>query len=153
MRSRRTRWRRSCALLGPDRRPRSQRFHIGRLRPVRPRSERVPGSILLLCLPDDRMRGHTAPDGGPGGPRGRVPMLHRLPDGGIGPRHRDGGLSREGHHEERGERGFGYDPIFVPDGSSRTFAQMDLDEKNRFSHRGAAMRAFVERLRLMKKEV
>jgi XTP/dITP diphosphohydrolase len=55
--------------------------------------------------------------------------------------------------EERGDRGFGYDPIFVPDGSERTFAEMDMDEKNRFSHRGAAMRSFVDRLRNMKKEV
>ncbi len=55
--------------------------------------------------------------------------------------------------EERGERGFGYDPIFVPDGADRTFAEMDMDEKIVFSHRGAAMRIFVERLRGMSKEV
>jgi XTP/dITP diphosphohydrolase len=55
--------------------------------------------------------------------------------------------------EERGVQGFGYDPIFVPDGSSRTFAQMDLDEKNRFSHRGAAMRVLVSEMGSMLKEV
>lgn len=41
--------------------------------------------------------------------------------------------------EERGTGGFGYDPIFVPDGDERTFAQMDMPSKNRFSHRGRAM--------------
>lgn len=39
----------------------------------------------------------------------------------------------------RGEKGFGYDPLFVPEGHSRTFAQMPLDEKNSMSHRGRAM--------------
>jgi XTP/dITP diphosphohydrolase len=55
--------------------------------------------------------------------------------------------------DERGDKGFGYDPIFVPEGSSRTFAQMDLDEKGRFSHRGAAMRAFVREIGSLLKEV
>jgi XTP/dITP diphosphohydrolase len=39
----------------------------------------------------------------------------------------------------RGTRGFGYDPIFVPDGESETFGEMDPDKKNAMSHR---MRAF-----------
>ena len=39
----------------------------------------------------------------------------------------------------RGQRGFGYDPIFVPDGYSETFGEMDPDHKNFISHR---MRAF-----------
>ena len=41
----------------------------------------------------------------------------------------------------RGEEGFGYDPIFVPDGDERTFAEMSLEEKNHLSHRGRAFRA------------
>jgi XTP/dITP diphosphohydrolase len=40
--------------------------------------------------------------------------------------------------ERRGERGFGYDPVFVPDGHELTFAEMSLDEKNKISHRAAA---------------
>ena len=40
--------------------------------------------------------------------------------------------------ERRGEYGFGYDPIFIPDGSQLTFAQMPLEEKNKFSHRARA---------------
>ncbi|MCE5296107.1 MAG: RdgB/HAM1 family non-canonical purine NTP pyrophosphatase [Euryarchaeota archaeon] len=48
--------------------------------------------------------------------------------------------------EARGRLGFGYDPIFVPDGSERTFAEMGLDEKNALSHRGNAMRLFVNAL-------
>lgn len=40
--------------------------------------------------------------------------------------------------EQRGANGFGYDPVFVPDGSTRTFAEMTMEEKNRFSHRKKA---------------
>lgn len=48
----------------------------------------------------------------------------------------------------RGEEGFGYDPIFVPDGDKRTFAEMSLDEKNLFSHRRKAMDAFLKYLNI-----
>jgi XTP/dITP diphosphohydrolase len=40
--------------------------------------------------------------------------------------------------EKRGKEGFGYDPVFVPDGRTRTFAEMDLAEKNTVSHRARA---------------
>jgi len=40
--------------------------------------------------------------------------------------------------EKRGREGFGYDPIFIPDGKTHTFAEMDLDEKNTISHRARA---------------
>jgi XTP/dITP diphosphohydrolase len=49
--------------------------------------------------------------------------------------------------EPRGEHGFGYDPIFIPTGENKTFAEMEIDEKNRLSHRGAAMAQLVEFLR------
>lgn len=39
----------------------------------------------------------------------------------------------------RGEQGHGYDPIFIPDGDTRTFAEMTMDEKNRYSHRARAV--------------
>ena len=42
-------------------------------------------------------------------------------------------------HEERGGSGFGYDPIFAPEGQELTFAQMDMGTKNAYSHRGRAM--------------
>ncbi len=42
--------------------------------------------------------------------------------------------------EERGSNGFGYDPIFIPEGSDKTFAEMSTDEKNGVSHRGKAVR-------------
>lgn len=49
---------------------------------------------------------------------------------------------------ERGARGFGYDPLFIPaDGDGRTFAEMTDDEKHAVSHRGRAFRALVEALR------
>jgi len=40
--------------------------------------------------------------------------------------------------ERRGNKGFGYDPVFVPEGKKLTFAEMDLDEKNTISHRARA---------------
>jgi len=44
----------------------------------------------------------------------------------------------------RGDQGHGYDPIFQPDGHDLTFAEMDRWEKNRISHRGRAVQAFVD---------
>jgi XTP/dITP diphosphohydrolase len=44
---------------------------------------------------------------------------------------------------ERGTGGFGYDPLFVPEGETRTFAEMSRDEKAELSHRGRALRAAV----------
>ena len=43
----------------------------------------------------------------------------------------------------RGSNGFGYDPIFVPDGFEVTTAQMSADEKDKISHRGQALRALA----------
>ncbi|MBX3239052.1 MAG: RdgB/HAM1 family non-canonical purine NTP pyrophosphatase [Chitinophagaceae bacterium] len=43
----------------------------------------------------------------------------------------------------RGEGGFGYDPVFVPDGDTRSFAEMPLSDKNRYSHRGRAVQQLV----------
>lgn len=40
--------------------------------------------------------------------------------------------------EKRGLEGFGYDPVFIPEGMKKTFAEMSLDEKNRISHRARA---------------
>ena len=51
--------------------------------------------------------------------------------------------------ERHGVEGFGYDPIFLPEGYGQTFAEMDASEKNRISHRGRAMAqmvGFLERL-------
>jgi len=45
---------------------------------------------------------------------------------------------------KKGSNGFGYDPVFVPDGYSITFAQMSLEEKNNLSHRSHAVKKFVE---------
>jgi XTP/dITP diphosphohydrolase len=46
---------------------------------------------------------------------------------------------------KRGTGGFGYDPIFVPlEGDGRTFGEMTMEEKNRFSHRAEALRLFAE---------
>ena len=48
--------------------------------------------------------------------------------------------------EKRGETGFGYDPIFKPDESDRSFAEMPMEEKNQISHRGRAVQKLVEYL-------
>jgi XTP/dITP diphosphohydrolase len=46
-----------------------------------------------------------------------------------------------------GDEGFGYDPLFMPEGYDRTFAQMNMQEKNKISHRGRAIRKLVDFLR------
>jgi len=46
-----------------------------------------------------------------------------------------------------GEKGFGYDPLFIPDGFDKTFAQLAPEEKNRISHRGAAVKNLCSVLR------
>ncbi len=45
---------------------------------------------------------------------------------------------------EQGKSGFGFDPIFQPKGSSKTFAEMTIAEKNGYSHRAMAIRKFAE---------
>jgi XTP/dITP diphosphohydrolase len=45
--------------------------------------------------------------------------------------------------EERGDNGFGYDPLFIPDGYSQTFAQLSEEIKNTISHRGNALSKFL----------
>ena len=49
-------------------------------------------------------------------------------------------------HEKRGSEGFGYDPVFLPDGYDQTFAEMPLDLKNSISHRGRAIRKLIDHL-------
>ena len=64
-------------------------------------------------------------------------------------------LNREEYHfegivegkiieEKRGGEGFGYDPVFIPDGYTTTFAEMSLDEKNLISHRARAVKDLAE---------
>jgi len=49
--------------------------------------------------------------------------------------------------EERGDKGFGYDPIFLPEGLSQTFAELDNQTKNEISHRGKAIQKFYDWLK------
>ena len=56
----------------------------------------------------------------------------------------NGNISNQKH----GDKGFGYDPVFIPDGYKKSFAEMDLDEKNIISHRGIAVRKLLNYLNL-----
>ncbi|HRY31622.1 MAG TPA: RdgB/HAM1 family non-canonical purine NTP pyrophosphatase [Bacteroidales bacterium] len=47
-------------------------------------------------------------------------------------------------HARKGKGGFGYDPVFQPAGHEKTFAEMNMEEKNRLSHRGNALRKMVQ---------
>ncbi|MBI1770588.1 MAG: RdgB/HAM1 family non-canonical purine NTP pyrophosphatase [Bacteroidetes bacterium] len=47
-------------------------------------------------------------------------------------------------YEKKGTEGFGYDPIFMPDGFSKTLAQMSMEEKNKISHRARAIEKLVK---------
>lgn len=49
--------------------------------------------------------------------------------------------------ERKGEKGFGYDPVFLPEGFDKTFAEMTLEEKNAISHRARAVSKLVEYLK------
>ena len=58
--------------------------------------------------------------------------------------------------EQKGTEGFGYDPVFVPDGANKTFAEMRLEEKSRYSHRSKAVAQlvlFLNNLNKTKKEI
>lgn len=55
----------------------------------------------------------------------------------------EGEVKGEIIREKRGEEGFGYDPVFIPEGYLQTFAEMDLKLKNKISHRAKAIEKFV----------
>jgi len=46
--------------------------------------------------------------------------------------------------EKKGEKGFGYDPIFQPDGFAETFAQLSMEQKGEISHRGKATKQLID---------
>ena len=56
----------------------------------------------------------------------------------------EGVVRGEISHEELGDGGFGYDPLFLPEGRKESFAQMSAEDKNAISHRGRAVRALAE---------
>jgi XTP/dITP diphosphohydrolase len=52
-------------------------------------------------------------------------------------------------NEQRGKNGFGYDPIFIPTGSEKTFGEMTISEKNQFSHRARALEKLIRKLKVL----
>ena len=50
-------------------------------------------------------------------------------------------------HERKGNNGFGYDPVFIPNGATKTFAEMELSEKKMLSHRARALEKLCVKLR------
>ncbi len=55
----------------------------------------------------------------------------------------EGAVNGEIAYEKQGSKGFGYDPIFIPNGSKKTFSEMNLEEKNKISHRALAVDKLV----------
>jgi XTP/dITP diphosphohydrolase len=55
----------------------------------------------------------------------------------------EGSVSGRIIEEKRGDQGFGYDPVFIPDGYDRTFAEMNMKEKSILSHRARALEKFI----------
>lgn len=68
---------------------------------------------------------------------------------GEAPRYFEGVLPGTIGHFPVGEGGFGYDPVFIPEGSARTLAEYSLAEKNQISHRGRAVQQLVAYLRAL----
>lgn len=62
----------------------------------------------------------------------------------------EGIVEGEISHEKQGEKGFGYDPIFIPSGYDLSFAQMTQSAKNKISHRARAIAKFLQHLSLQK---
>jgi len=81
--------------------------------------------------------------------RFRTVIVYIDPDGGV---HCFEGVVEGSITTQRskGVEGFGYDPVFMPEGYDKTFAQIPLDEKNRISHRGRAMKKFLDYLNSQK---
>ena len=52
--------------------------------------------------------------------------------------------------EKIGKKGFGYDPVFIPEGFEKSFAEMHLEEKNKISHRAIAIKKFAAFLSTLK---
>lgn len=53
-------------------------------------------------------------------------------------------------YEQKGNNGFGYDPVFIPEGYEKTFSELPLEIKNKVSHRVNALRSFVKFIELEK---
>ena len=111
-----------------------------------------PGVYSARLAPDDPSRIRAVLDGlraaGPGAPRSArfVCSLCAVLDG-TRRIEVEGTVEGRIAEEPRGERGFGYDPIFLYEPYGRTFGEVSADEKNAVSHRAVALRRLKSRLR------
>lgn len=78
---------------------------------------------------------------------GRFKTVMALVEAGKDPVFIEGVLKGKISEEERGEEGFGYDPLFIPEGYSLSLGQMNPEEKNRISHRHNALIKLAEYLK------
>jgi XTP/dITP diphosphohydrolase len=65
---------------------------------------------------------------------------------GVEAKYYDGICSGKVINEERGDNGFGYDSLFIPDGYDKSFAELDPEIKNKISHRRRAIDAFIKKI-------
>ena len=122
------------------RRRRAQRHARGAVRALVRAATATTGRTSSWCWASSATFPTTA-----GARRSSAPRRWWCPDGGEVVVHGEwpGYLARA----PRGTNGFGYDPIFVPDGEERTSAELAPEEKDALSHRGRAMRALLPHLR------
>ncbi len=114
---------------------RSARFAADAGRPLEPDKDGANNVLLLerLAGRDDRSA------------RFRCVLVLAAPDGTVLER-TEGTVEGTILEAPRGDGGFGYDPLFLPEGESRTMAELSAEEKAALSHRGRAARAMAARL-------
>lgn len=114
---------------------RSARFAADAGRPPEPSKDAANNALLLERLAGEPQRGA----------RFRCVLVLALPNGEV-LETTEGSVEGRILETPRGDGGFGYDPLFLPDGQRRTMAELSAEEKAALSHRGRAARAMAARL-------
>jgi XTP/dITP diphosphohydrolase len=111
-------------------------LHSARFSPKPGATDADRRALLLQCL-----QGHSRPWRA----RFHCTVALATPDGWVGLA--EGNCPGEIIPVERGYNGFGYDPIFLVDGKDLTMAELEMEEKNKLSHRARAVRAAIPLIR------